>query len=326
MDLLKRVKDFIGERWNKKSPLLLGYSGGPDSKALLYALLEMGGVPLHLAHIDHGWRKKSGEERDLLAEEAARLKLPFHSIRLSEKPTRNLEEFGRFARLSFFRSLFGQYSFQALLLAHQADDRAETALKRLLEGAHLAYLGGLSPVANLEGMPVWRPLLTVHKSHIHEFLAARQIQPLLDPTNQDPRFLRTRMRQQSIPQLRASFGKEIAGNLALLSERAFELQKYLDKKIASTWEQRRQDLSGVQISLQGLERVEARHVLQKLGASVGLCIPRAPLESMLDAAQTGGKQRRFRVGGKTFFVARDLILVSFNQLSINEIKSLKSSC
>jgi len=302
VDLLKRVKDFIGERLRGQSPLLLGYSGGPDSKALLYALIEMGGVPLHLAHIDHAWRPESGEEARLLAAEAKQLNLPFHSLRLSEKPTRNLEEAGRFARLSFFRSLFDKIPFAALLLAHQADDRAETALKRLCEGAHLAHLGGLAPVSVLEGMPVWRPLLAVRKTEIHEFLAARRLQPLLDPTNEDPRFLRTRLRSQTMPQLRESFGKEIVENLALLSERAIELRDYLDQKIAPVWQERREGPEGIAVSLQGLERVEARHLLQKLGSSQGLCIPRRLLEPMLDAAKAGGRARRFQVGGKTFLM------------------------
>ena len=65
-----------------------------------------------------------------------------------------------------------------LLLAHQADDWAETALKRVLEGAHLAFLGGMEPVG--EGRAcIWRPLLKVRRSEILRFIEGRQLNPIL---------------------------------------------------------------------------------------------------------------------------------------------------
>ncbi|MDE3045141.1 MAG: tRNA lysidine(34) synthetase TilS [Verrucomicrobiota bacterium] len=316
------MKHFIEKQWDRKRPLLLGYSGGPDSKALLYALREIEGLPLHLAHVDHGWREESASEALALGEEAKRLGVPFHSVPLKKKPEKNWEEAGREGRLKFFRSLFDQIPFQALLLAHQADDRAETALKRVLEGAHLAYIGGLAPVTELEGMSVWRPLLGVRKREVVEFLRERELPPLIDPSNEDVRFLRTRLRQEAIPLLTKTFGKEIVENLSLLSERAFELQEYLDRKMEGVWGRRVQGPWGVAVQLEGLEKVEARHLVQRLGREGGIRLPRTLLEPIVESALEKAPQRRFRAGGRTFLVGRGWVALIFDERKKLNMKEL----
>ena len=186
---MQDVKRMIGANWDGKSPVLLGYSGGPDSKALLYALLDCK-APIHIAHVDHGWRESSRKEALELKAEAESLNLPFHTIRLESCETRNLEAHARDQRLAFFQSLFEKIPFQALLLAHQRDDLAETALKRIFEGAHLPFLGGMSSISQYEGMPIWRPLLATPRDEILRFLNERKLRAIDDPTNRDPKFLR----------------------------------------------------------------------------------------------------------------------------------------
>ena len=273
MDLAKTVKKFIDTRCDER-PLLLAYSGGPDSKALLYGLLEAGIKP-HLAHVDHGWREESLLEAELLRKEAENLKLPFHSIRLTCLPDKNLEDYGREARLQFFRTLFDQIPFQALLLGHHSDDLAETALKRIFEGAHLPFLGGMTPTSELMGMAVWRPLLGVRKKEILHFLETKMLKGFYDKTNDDPKFLRTRLRQTMIPDLTVSFGKEIVPNLALLSERAYELKEYLDRKVESI--RKMEGEWGSAFYLKGVERLEARHLLRRFIRS------RTQIETVLNA-------------------------------------------
>ncbi len=293
MDLLKRTKKFIDEKWDRKSPLLLGYSGGPDSKALLYALRQAGISP-HLAHVDHGWRSESAEEAAQLEEEAGRLGLPFHLKKLEGSPIGNLEEWSRNERLKFFKSLFEQFPFQALLLGHQADDQAETVLKRVLEGAHLVSFSAMSGESELAGMRVWRPLLGTTKKEILEL----DLQPILDPTNRDQKFLRGRLREQILPDLARQFGKEIGGNLRLLAERAGELGEYLDRKVAMV--NREEGPWGVYYDLTGLERIEARHFLQKIGS-----FSREELEMALDVL--GEKKANMQCNG--LYIDRGMVFV-----------------
>ena len=285
---------FLNVHWDQKSPLLLGYSGGPDSKALLHTLLECGVRP-HLAHVDHGWRAESGEQADMLRREAEELGCPFFSVKLNVEKKEDAARKGRF---SFFATLFPGY--QALLLAHQADDLAETVLKRVLEGAHLPALGGMQPVSQQYGMTLWRPFLRVRRSEILSFLEERSLSPILDPSNTDPTYLRARMRLEIFPFLNEHFGKESMDNLTLLSERSFELKQYLDRKVASVPVQK--GPWGTLVDLAALEPIEQRHLLQKIAREQSLVLSRSHLETILHWIAEGAKSKFLTVKTKKIIV------------------------
>src|SRR3990167_8782788 len=90
------AQEFLSVHWDRRKPLLLGYSGGPDSKALLYALLECNVTP-HLVHVDHGWREESRKETLELQEEARKLGCPFFSTRLENARKEDEAREGRYA-------------------------------------------------------------------------------------------------------------------------------------------------------------------------------------------------------------------------------------
>ncbi len=304
---MQRVYEFLQAYYDGKSPLLLGYSGGPDSKALLYALIECGIGNLHLAHIDHGWRETSRSEADELRKEAENLHCPFHSIRLSLPIDGNKEDAARRARLQFFHSLFSQIPFQALLLAHHEKDLAETVLKRIFEGAHLPFLSGMEPVGSHQGMAIWRPLLSVKKREIEGFLEKRELIPIHDPTNLDPKFLRARMRKEIFPYLNEAFGKEIDENLALISQRGAELKEYLDRKVEPAWERALRGPWGLLIETDGLERIEKRHLVQKAAATESLSLPRTILESLLDGLENRLSNRRFKIRTREILIDQGMV-------------------
>jgi tRNA(Ile)-lysidine synthase len=212
---------FLNVHWDQKEPLVVGLSGGPDSMALFYALLDCGVKP-HIAHVDHGWRENSGEEAEILQREAEKWGCPFHTtkLQLEEKS----EDAARKGRYAFFQSL----PYKTVLLAHQAEDLAETVLKRIFEGAHLPFLGGMEPVSRQGDLILWRPFLKIRRKEILAYLGDRPY--FTDPSNSDPQYLRARMRSEIFPFLTEKFGKEIVGNLVLLSERAHELKQYFEEK------------------------------------------------------------------------------------------------
>jgi tRNA(Ile)-lysidine synthase len=295
--VLSVTQEFLNVHWERKKPLLLGYSGGPDSKALLYALIECGVVP-HIAHVDHGWRVESQEEKEVLEQEAKQLGCPFFSIRLQLKDKK--EDEARKGRFSFFSSLFAQY--EALLLAHQADDLAETVLKRIFEGAHLSNLSGMQPVSSQYGMKIWRPFLSIYRSEILEFLEERQLSPFQDPSNADPAYLRAKMRSDLFPFLTERFGKEVTSNLVLLSRRAFELKKYLDEKIEKICIQR--GAWGILVQLKGLPIIEQRHLLQKIAREESIVLPRDILETLITWSNEAKESKKLIYKTKKIFVEK----------------------
>lgn len=311
---LPHIAAFLKEHWDGSSPLLLGYSGGPDSKALLYALLEEGVKNLHLAHVDHGWREESGAEAEALRGEAERLGCPFHTVRLAKPGTGNWEDEARKGRLAFFQSLFMIEPFQALLLAHQKEDQAETVLKRVLEGSH--SLHGIEPAGRFEGMAVWRPLLNVRKREILSFLGERGLAALSDRTNEDPAYLRARMRREILPFLANSFGKDPVENLALLGERSLEWKRYLEKKVSGVKMER--GPWGVYVEMDGWERVEKRQIVLRLAKEEGIVFPRGELEDLLDWLDQGSADRKMEIQGRKFCADRKILFLLAAKLPVFE--------
>lgn len=233
--MIKEITKFFNSRLNIETPILLAFSGGPDSLALLYLLLEYGKdnpVKIAIAHVDHGWREESRAEALEIAALAAKFELPFHILTLDPKMLKgNLEAACREKRLQFFSLLCDKYGYQAVLLAHHADDVAETVLKRALEGAALPCLAGMKAETVMGGMKVWRPLLTLSKTEILQWLEARNLRGFDDKTNLDPKYLRARFRLSVLPYLSEMFGKEISSGLCRISKEAEELGCYLDEKV-----------------------------------------------------------------------------------------------
>ena len=274
------VKSFFDLHWDKKSPLLIGYSGGPDSKALLYAVIEWGRAPIHIAHVDHGWRVESGDEALILRKEAEQLGVTFHIRRLEKLTTENE---ARECRLDFFRFLQERFSFQAILLGHQADDLAETVLKRLFEGAHLPQLGGMKSISSIDGLLIWRPLLYISKNEIKKWLADRCLNSFDDSSNRDLHYLRARTRSELLPFLNKSFGKNISENLAVLSERACELEDYLSQRCSQFMSKLVKGPLGWWVDGQGLHRIELRRLIQHVAKQEDILFSRSILESILDS-------------------------------------------
>lgn len=295
------AKSFLHVHWDQKAPLLLGYSGGPDSKALLYALIECGVKP-HIAHIDHGWRKESRDEAFLIEQEARALGCPYFSHRL--EGVQESEDVARRERLKFFASLKG---VSALLLAHQKDDLAETVLKRVLEGAHLANFSAMQEVSGQFGMTIWRPFLSLKRSEILKFLEERSLKPLIDPSNSDPKYLRARMREEIFPFLNEVFGKNCTDNLALLSRRALELKTYLDQKIEKVSVQK--GPWGTLADLKGLAVIEKRHLLQKITKESSFNLNRNEINTILSWVNSGEKSKILERNQKKILVDAERVWV-----------------
>lgn len=269
--LFKTIKDFLKSKNASNQPILMGYSGGCDSKALLYLSLECSLLfkfPLHVAHIDHGWREESGKQAKMLQEEVEGLGLDFHLkvLRFEDFEKKNLEQQGRERRLLFFKELYQKLDCQALLLAHQAEDQAEVVLKRICEGAHLTSLRGMQPDMGLEEMRIWRPLLPISKKTLRSWLEKRALVSIEDPTNENCQFLRARMRKEIFPELSRLFGKEIAGNLCKLGRQAQELDSYFYQKNLTLFTTQKEDSSKVEWDLNPflpLDRVELYYAVKQ---------------------------------------------------------------
>jgi tRNA(Ile)-lysidine synthase len=202
MDLASATNASL-ERLQASGRLLVGCSGGPDSTALVHVLHGLA-RPLTVAHLHHRMRGSDADrDADFVRDLAARLALPLALARLDRPPPS--EAAARAARFAFFADAAARTGAHAVVLAHTRDDQVETVLLRVLRGAGLRGLRGMSPsrlLAPASPVLVLRPWLDFPKASLLAYLAARGLPHRADASNRDPRFLRNRVRLTLLPALR----------------------------------------------------------------------------------------------------------------------------
>ncbi|MEO6578986.1 MAG: tRNA lysidine(34) synthetase TilS, partial [Candidatus Limnocylindria bacterium] len=173
---------------------------------------------LTVAHLDHGLRSDSADDATTVADAAAALRLPCEVRRtdvaaLARVEGRSIEDAGREARYRFLERLAPDGALIAT--AHTADDAAETVLLNLLRGSGLA---GVRGITGRRGRIV-RPLLNERRTILRGLLDHVGIAYRDDPSNEDPAYLRNRVRGELLPlmeDLRAGAVKRI-GQFARLA-------------------------------------------------------------------------------------------------------------
>jgi tRNA(Ile)-lysidine synthase len=201
--------------------VLIACSGGPDSTALLDALTRLAPPRqwhLSVAHVDHALRPGSAREADVVARLASDRGLPFMALSVEVGAGSSLQDRARDARHSALRAEANRVGAGVIAFGHSADDQAETVLMRAMSGASPA---GLIAMAERERGLV-RPLLGVWREATIAYCAALGLEPLDDPSNADPRFLRSRVRHEVIPALEAVF-PGARRRLVVLAERQRKL-------------------------------------------------------------------------------------------------------
>ncbi|MGC4091938.1 MAG: tRNA lysidine(34) synthetase TilS [Polyangiaceae bacterium] len=242
--LLDEVRCVRGAR------LLVAVSGGVDSMVLLHSLARL--APelelLLCAHgVDHGLRPAAATELDLAAELCEELKVPFTRSALRVAPGGNLQARARTARYAALRSAAAEASAAYIATAHHADDRAETVLLRLLRGGSARGLGVLPALSG----DLVRPLIRARRAAIEAHASRHQLKFAQDPSNHDPRYLRTRVRHELLPLLRA-LSPGIVENLTALADE--QLSEPLPVLLAS---------DGTRLTLGRAQRLELTRMLER---------------------------------------------------------------
>jgi tRNA(Ile)-lysidine synthase len=226
------------------APWAVGFSGGPDSLALL--LLLWAHFPerrraLHALHFDHRMRgRASAADAHFCREVAAALNVRFHLGRWKERPTSVSEAAAREARMAFFERVCRRRKFSLLWLGHQEDDVAETILMRLARGSGTAGLAAPRPIGTVWGRAgsggrTWlkggrlreaslprtslaRPFLGLKKTEILEALAECRIPWRTDASNETAAFFRNRVRREVLARWVKASGRDALGGAALSRE------------------------------------------------------------------------------------------------------------
>lgn len=233
MDIIERVLKTIENHklLKKGDSVLVALSGGPDSVALLYLLLNIRdkyNLKLVAAHLDHSIRAGSPKDKQFCHQLCKDLKVKFYSRRmdvekLAKTKKMTVEEAGRKARYDYFQSISSKYGFSKIATGHTMDDNAETVLFNIIRGSGLKGLSGI-PVKREN---IIRPLIDIGKPELIKWLASKKIKFISDPTNRSLKYSRNRVRRKIIPECER-INPEFVKSLARLSKNISEDIELID--------------------------------------------------------------------------------------------------
>lgn len=184
--------------------LVVGFSGGRDSVALLsllHELQDVAGFELAALHVNHGLSPNAGRWQQFCEAFCATGQIPLEVVQLhlQREGGQSLEALARNGRYGAFAAAEGNW----LALAHHRDDQAETFLLQALRGAGPFGLAAMPLQRELAGKHLLRPLLDSSRADIEAWLASRQLQWVDDESNTDRRYRRNALRLEVMPALEA---------------------------------------------------------------------------------------------------------------------------
>lgn len=197
-DLRASVAAAIGAQ--EAAPIGVAVSGGGDSVALLHLMAQVAaerGCCLRVVSVDHGLRAGSGAELRRVAAQCAALGVPHDILQWDHggAPGGNLPARAREARYALMAQWARARGVGALALGHTRDDSAETLVMRLGRAAGLDGLAQMAREFERGGLRWLRPLLDHSRAELRDYLRAQALDWIEDPSNDDPRYGRARVRQ-----------------------------------------------------------------------------------------------------------------------------------
>ena len=244
-ELLDRIQRTIRRHrlFASRARLIVAVSGGADSVALLHLLARLRTawrLTLHVAHLDHGLRPDASRDAAFVQSLADRSQLPVTMERRDvaaecRRAGWSLEDGARRIRYQFLAEVARHQSASCVALAHTADDQAETVLMRLVRGTGLLGLGAMPSKRPLGDGWIVRPLLEVWRKDILAYVQDAELTYCEDPSNQDRRFVRNRIRHELLPLLARHYNPNIKGALTQLAEQSRWDYAYLQDAAGRQW-------------------------------------------------------------------------------------------
>lgn len=222
---------------------LLAVSGGFDSVALLeilYQINKLLQIEIGVAHVNYQLRGTfSAEEEIFVRKICEEKKIPFFSLKVKQDEFKSGNNSGwenkaRKIRYEFFRQVAGEQKYNKIVLAHNANDQAETFLMRMVRGS-ISGLKGIIPKRAFspeeKNLLIVRPLLCLERREIEKYLSEKGIEAKTDLSNFEDIYTRNRFRKQILPMLLAenpAFLENVRQITQVINEEDLYLQNKAD--------------------------------------------------------------------------------------------------
>ncbi|MBR2704009.1 MAG: tRNA lysidine(34) synthetase TilS [Clostridia bacterium] len=213
--------------------IVVAVSGGPDSMALLNALINLKeklNCELVVCHVNHMIRVVADSETEYVQAFCASKGIEcfvkkVDVLSLANEQKIGTEEAGRNVRYEFFDEVFDKVNANKIVIAHNANDNAETVLMNVLRGAGISGLKGIEPVRDNKFI---RPLIEIERADIEKYCEDMKLDPKFDESNKDNTYTRNKIRNVLIPFLKDEFNPSIVEGLNRLSDLASQENKYVE--------------------------------------------------------------------------------------------------
>ena len=295
--VLNRFRADLDALVSHQARIGVAVSGGPDSLALLLLAAAARPAQVEAATIDHGLRPESRGEAEMVAAVCDSLGVP-HAIltaRWSEILETAIQERARKERYLLLGYWAEEHGIDAIVTAHHAEDQAETVLMRLARGAGVRGLAGIRPRSISPGAHVRliRPLLGWRRSQLERVCGDAGVTPVADPSNQDERFERVRVRRSL-----SGLDWLDSGAVALSAANLADADAALDWAMKEEWTRSVQEKRGSivyrasEVPVEIVRRLVAR-AIRRL-ATEGDREPRGPELTRLVTALSNGETATLR--------------------------------
>lgn len=227
---MKKVLLFLNTLLKKEDTVVIALSGGPDSMCLLSLLLQIPGIKIVAAHVNHNIREESKEEALFVKKYCEDNKVIFESMIIEQKINDNFENVARSIRYSFFNEILKKYQAHYLMTAHHGDDLMETILMRMVRGSSLEGYAGFKKITYEDGYKIVRPLVELTKSEIELYNKENNIPYVIDKSNFKDDYTRNRYRKYVLPFLKKE-DKKVNLKFLKFSKELNDYNNYVESKI-----------------------------------------------------------------------------------------------
>ncbi|KGQ39382.1 hypothetical protein JP35_05420 [Gallibacterium anatis] len=203
MDLISILKQQIEQNALQNKAFLIGLSGGVDSTVLLHLFVRLAErMPLKFRaiHIHHGISPNADHWLNHCRQLCQQFNVPFSFEKVQLQQQRNIEAQARQARYQAIQQHLNHN--ETLVTAHHLDDQSETFLLALKRGSGVKGLAAMPTLSRLFSVPIFRPLLSVTRRQLEQYLAENQLTAIFDESNDNLRYERNFLRHQVLPLLR----------------------------------------------------------------------------------------------------------------------------
>ena len=241
LEVFNQEMNDIGQ-FESNPKLAIGVSGGSDSMALailadLWCKHNCGSVTALI--VDHGLQSQSYSTCITVQERLNQLNIKSHILHANlPRPSSNIQHWARNYRYNLLDEWCKKNNILHILIAHHQQDQIETFFMRMMRGSREIGLSGISKINYLNYCRLLRPLLFTSKTIIKDFLLTYQNKYVIDPSNTNSSYTRTKMRAlvDYINDIANIKNKNIINVIGILQQNKNIITKHIDYLLATNLE------------------------------------------------------------------------------------------